>query len=76
MWIIYYSLLFAGLALAAVGMYCLTYVEHKLNSGKTIRATSDVRSTRRWPLWVAFTTIPMGIAIAAGAIIWKNHWPG
>lgn|GEM_PF-5363620 len=71
---LFFGMLATGFVVCGIGMYFMTYVEHRLNRsrfpGSTNRASSPV-----WPLYVAFTCIPLGIVIMFGAIVWRNHLP-
>ena len=72
---LFFPILATGFVICGIGMYCMTYVEHRLNRSQKRIGSTNGRSAPVWPLYVAFICIPLGIAIMFGAIVWKNHLP-
>jgi hypothetical protein len=72
---LFFAILAIGFLISGTGMYSLTYVEHPLNRSRRHMVSTQERRAPLWPLYVAFTCIPLGIAIMFGAIVWKNHLP-
>ena len=72
---LFFGILAIGFVICSIGMYFMTYVEHRLNRPRGAPKPADRRGGRVWPLYIAFTCIPLGIAIMFAAIVWKNHLP-
>jgi hypothetical protein len=72
---VFFAVLSIGFLICGSGMFCMTYVDHIFNPGRRNRNSPDGNRVPTWPMHVAFTLIPLGIVIMAGASVWKNHLP-
>jgi hypothetical protein len=74
-----------GFVVACIGMLARIYMDFSVKDGDILSRPTG-RNTEMeyerlmkeqgapsWPLYVALTCIPLGIAIVFGAILWRNH---